>query len=184
MRALLVCGAGLLLAALIALVWLAGHRPATPVASAGDITPTIVEAAPTRARSSSAPPRPMRGEAKVPPSREQAATLAVARLDQALADQAADGRWSASVERDVRDLLASEKGHGGRLTALACKSSLCRVEIAHDDRDSQEAFLERLTYSAPFDSEGLVRRTTGADGTQRTLVYFARQGQRLPRLDP
>jgi hypothetical protein len=83
----------------------------------------------------------------------------------------------------VRDVLAGPMGHGGRLAALACRSSMCRVEVAHDDREAQEAFLERLTYTAPFDSEGLIRRTTGGDGTQRTVVYFARAGRRLPRLD-
>lgn len=182
MRALLAIAAGLLLASLGALVWMTGTRPhpvpRAAIAVAPEPAPLAAEAHPARPVSPRPTTRPV-----AQPTREQAVTAAVGRLDAALAHEPADGRWFSQVERDVRALLASPNGHGGRLQSLACKSSLCRVEVSHGDLETQEAFLERLTYLAPFDSEGLIRRVVAADGTQRTVVYFARQGHRLPALD-
>ena len=183
MRAALVVAAGLLQASLGLLVWKTGTRPHEVPAAARVATPaTPVEVARPVERPRLPVPRPTSSPAPRP-SRELAATAAVTRLDSALANEPADGRWFSQVERDVRALLASPNGHGARLQSLACKSSLCRVEVSHGDLETQEAFLERLTYLAPFDSEGLVRRVAGPDGTQRTVVYFARSGHRLPSLD-
>jgi hypothetical protein len=183
MRALLVVAAGVLLASLGVLVWMTGTRPHEVPAVAAATTPEATPVGIERLDRPQ-PPRPRPTSSTSPrPTREQAVTGAVTRLDTAMANEPADGRWFSSVERDVRALLASPNGHGARLQSLACKSSLCRVEVSHGDPEAQEAFLERLTYLAPFDSEGLIRRVAGADGTQRTVVYFARQGHRLPSLD-
>ena len=181
MRAMLVAAAGVLLASLGVLVWMTGVRPHEAPRAASVVAPETTPVAAPRAER----PRPVAASVTPQsiPNREQAKVVAVARLDAAMAGEPADGRWFSQVERDVRALLASPNGHGGRLQSLACKSSLCRVEVSHGDLETQEAFLERMTYLAPFDSEGLVRRVTGADGTQRTVVYFARQGHRLPALD-
>jgi hypothetical protein len=103
-----------------------------------------------------------------------------AHLAAVMAGETDDRAWSGKM---VARIDASFHGGGAfagsHVKSAVCKRTLCRVEIVHDDEAAHEHFLDAVTGTPPFDSQGFVRPSPSGG----TLVYLAREGTRLPRLE-
>jgi hypothetical protein len=103
-------------------------------------------------------------------------------LAKAFAAEPVDAAWAAPLEARLR--AAFDKAHpaGTELNGLACRSSLCRVEVAHVDATAQWRFAAAMGPLGLFSNDG--RRGAvahGGEGDALTSVYFiAREGQELP----
>jgi hypothetical protein len=192
MRRLLL-GAGLAGASLLGVLALL-ERPPSPAAVPGGPSGAVVAPpAVADATGHAARPAPERRLPSPPPAgagdaaaeepdareRDRAARAAFERgLDDHLAAEAADSTWATATE--ARIVEAVRTGFAGtRVRAAVCKASLCRVELDHDDDEAQERFLARVTFTAPFDGRGYIRRSRPGE-PHTTRVYLARNGQPLP----
>jgi hypothetical protein len=97
-----------------------------------------------------------------------------------MAGETEDRAWTGKM---VARIDASFQGGGAfagsHVKSAVCKRTLCRVEIVHDDEEAHEHFLDAVTGTPPFDGQGFVRPSPSGG----TLVYLAREGTRLPRLE-
>jgi hypothetical protein len=166
-RLLLVVAAGLLL-----LEARAVHPRGSPVRHAGGPA-----AASPRQSTHWAPPRFLMptGPAPSPPMADSAErTTYFAALARAHGGEPIDAAWSQLAEAQLQE-AAAEAPRGFGLGAIACRSTLCRVELAHADQggaDAQESFVGSV--SALFSEVALDSRGP------RTVAFLARAGHGLP----
>jgi hypothetical protein len=91
--------------------------------------------------------------------------------------EARDASWAARMESHVQDVLA--RGSYGKTTVLnsSCRTSLCRVEAIHEDRESSDAFetvhreIEGASYIQHVEPDDV-----NGDGRLRTVAFFVREG--------
>lgn len=77
--------------------------------------------------------------------------------------------------------MALEEMEGSHLLDVRCRLNLCRVHLTHDNGKSQLAAAENIPITPPFNTDGMIR-FIGDDENPETLVYVARQGERLPEI--
>ena len=100
-------------------------------------------------------------------------------LDLRLGREPNDSTWSQRTEMDIATLLHSEGMEGSRVRSTDCHSTLCRVEVEHEDVSTQGQFTDQLPMAPPFDGEMVVHRVDDGLNAPRTLIYVARQGHPL-----
>lgn len=93
-----------------------------------------------------------------------------------------DSDWSRETEGQIVHILESTALEDSDLMLVDCRSTLCRLEVSHDDDEAQLQFLDTLPLTAPFDAEGFYERIDDGDGFSRTVVYLARVDHQLPAL--
>lgn len=110
----------------------------------------------------------------------------LATLETQLAGEELDAGWAGNFQTQLEQGLKSESFAGTRLSAVTCKSSLCRVTLAHDNADMQEQFFEHmLELPVMANTQAYYQREDHPDGSTSLVLYIAREGQTLPlpRLD-
>ena len=100
-------------------------------------------------------------------------------LDLRLGREPDDPTWSQRTEMDITTLLHGEGMEGSRVLSTDCQSTVCRVEVEHEDVSAQGQFMDHLPMEPPFDGEMVFHRVDDGLSAPRTLVYVARQGQPL-----
>jgi hypothetical protein len=67
-----------------------------------------------------------------------------------------------------------------KVVGVECATTMCRVELSHDDPDSQSSLMEKTSESDALNTETFYLFDKEAT-PPRTVLYIAREGQRLPR---
>jgi hypothetical protein len=112
-------------------------------------------------------------------SEEEQITATLDELDLRLDQEPEDPTWSQSTEMEVTAFLHSDGMEGSHVLSADCQSSLCRVEVAHEDASAQGWLIDHLPMEPPFDGEVLIRQVDADSAAPRTLVYLSRSGQSL-----
>ncbi|MBI2892758.1 MAG: hypothetical protein HYY06_04350 [Deltaproteobacteria bacterium] len=91
-----------------------------------------------------------------------------------------DPSWAPAAEAQIVEAVDSDLLQGSSLRALECRMRLCRAEVEHvGDRD-----FELFSRELPTRLDGLPRTTMkrlpSAGGLERTIMYAAREGYRMP----
>lgn len=96
-----------------------------------------------------------------------------------------DPSWAREAKPELAHLLSTYEGQGSRVADVACKARLCRVELEHDDEASYQAFLARALAPGQFNwgSQLMVARDPSTRNPWHMLLFLARSGAELPRLD-
>jgi len=91
-----------------------------------------------------------------------------------------DAGWSAQHEVKISDAFSREEWQQSSLIGAQCKSTVCRVDVLHNDSESEQRFMAGLSGSEAFaDTTGMFQRTENPDGTTSVTLYVARPGQSL-----
>ncbi|MDJ0766231.1 MAG: hypothetical protein QNJ97_24830 [Myxococcota bacterium] len=100
--------------------------------------------------------------------------------DGAIEHEGIDHVKAARHRRQIERLLDGTKTlRGTALSDVRCAKTLCRVQLSHDDRESQDRFREYALNQAPWDTDqfGGVTHREGGFGT---YLYYSVPGQPLP----
>lgn len=138
---------------------------------AAEVAEAKAKATDERAAHTAEPRHPRRDTAEVAHS-----------LDTHIAEEPVDAAWGHSAEASIHDALRAETFAGSSLVRAECRSTLCRVEVAHDDPAAADRFFEQVRFSPPFDRGAGVVTRVGEGASRRTVVYMAREGRALPPL--
>jgi hypothetical protein len=97
-------------------------------------------------------------------------------IDQKMELESRDNAWATGAEAEITNLFNQGSYGKTRLTGVSCRSSVCRVEAAHEDQDSSLAF-EQIRRGIPGDFH-MQHIDPEDDGTRRTVAYFVRPGHK------
>lgn len=111
--------------------------------------------------------------------------LPPAHVDQAIADdfhaaliaQPVDREWSKKTTLLVRETVR-DTGNA-QVVDAECRSSLCRVEMIHQNRSERESELDKLVANPPWNTDGFMQMIES--NPPRSVVYFTRSGYQLPK---
>jgi hypothetical protein len=107
------------------------------------------------------------------------------RFEASFSRQAADA-GAGDARRKIENRVAAILPDTSRLQAVECRTSMCRIEIAHPGLESYQAFTRAafLDPSTRLGDGGLFStvRADPVDGKLVTLSYLARDGEELPRV--
>lgn len=101
-------------------------------------------------------------------------------LSVAMAREARDPAWAETAEKELGMVVKQiqESGvKGATVLSSECKSSLCRVEVAYDNVQTQAQVSDRIR--SPLFSGGEVRRYD-ENGQLRSTAYYYREGYERP----
>ena len=134
-----------------------------------------------RARTAAAPPPPDMPIEERMAQDQVYEQQSVAALASRLAGEEVDTDWAGNFQAALDNGLKSESFAGTRLSDVECKSSLCRVTLAHDNAETEELFLENmLDLPVMSNTQAFYKREGNSDGSASLVLYIAREGQSLP----
>lgn len=104
--------------------------------------------------------------------------------DNALASEELDQQWATNEESGFRDRLNNSALSGTGLGSIACRSTLCRVDLNHATDDAKEELMSSLhSVVGPRRGQVFYRHVYNPDGTSTTVLYVSRDGERLPEVN-
>lgn len=143
----------------------------------------VAEEVPSRARIDTAP----RKDTGTPSPVEDFAPIHQG-MEMAFAGERLDPSWARDARRLVDTALSAHLPDGSRLTAVECRSSLCRVETTHESRNDAKEFTSKSLSdpaSRPWNGSFASGPTSvdALNGRVTQIVYLVREGHELPNLD-
>lgn len=102
-------------------------------------------------------------------------------IDALLQKEPVDPVWSGQVSARIQEVL--NRGKHGRtyLFALDCRSTLCRLEVQHDDPNAASDFANGFPGEvAELFPKIAMGHADEGDGYSHTVLYLVREGYRLP----
>jgi hypothetical protein len=105
-----------------------------------------------------------------------------AQLEEAASQEARDPVWAERTESLIRAAVHTA-GPGSQLAGAECRSSLCRIELAHSGTEAPARAVRGLLSTSGLQGESVVRQIQQGDRFF-SLVYVAREGTRLPPFRP
>ena len=102
----------------------------------------------------------------------------------AFAAEAYDEMWSPNVTSSIEQTFQSPELIGGRLASVECRTTLCKVEVQHDQNLSPEdrfVFENTLLMSLANELPASTMRQVNSPDGLRTEIYFAGKGHSLPK---
>jgi hypothetical protein len=106
---------------------------------------------------------------------QESHTRAVKHLERRLQKEASDPQWTSQMQREVVAAVPVESGSA--LRSVDCHASLCRIELAHEDRRALERFTNDLSNNLHYDMDILIE----PDGESfNSMMVLSRQGQQMP----
>jgi hypothetical protein len=116
-------------------------------------------------------------------AREQGDYEHRAALDTYMDAEGVDTQWSVDTTDVLTQVLASAALAATVVQDIECRTTVCRLDVEHEDRQELDQFALMLPMQV---AEGLPQVTffhdQGADGRIHTVVYLTRQGHSLPAL--
>ena len=95
-----------------------------------------------------------------------------------------DVQWSSKAKAEIENAFTTQELAGASVTDIECRSTLCRIEVAHVDRQPLAEFEILLPKTlAHILPQALMERVELEDGSTSTLIYLARDGYDLPEPD-
>jgi len=106
---------------------------------------------------------------------------ASARLTSEFEGESRDPTWSKQAETTIEKALQSRSHERSKVTSVDCRSSFCRVDVAHDDENARMSFVQEMFAPPTFwTGERVALRTTDARGRSSTVLYLGKDGKALP----
>jgi hypothetical protein len=107
----------------------------------------------------------------------------VSNLDDSLQSEPSDDSWAAQIEAGIAEDFRAGDWKGSKLQDANCRSTLCRLVVAHERLEAADGFVPRMGMLQAFaNTEAFYQTVTLEDGTPATVIYLARQGHRLPAM--
>ncbi len=95
----------------------------------------------------------------------------------------ADEDWSREMNRMIMDAFAGDNLAKSQLLEVECRRSLCRVHVSLGEQESPDDLFRGLLPLVSEELPGaLIHEEEGEQGSSRTVIYFARKGYDLPRV--
>ena len=91
-----------------------------------------------------------------------------------------DADWSGAVTDELQDVLAHPQFSNVSIYQMGCRSTLCRLEIEHDDPDLTVEFELWFAKQVAGVSSRFAMFEQEVGGRAVSVIYLARQGHRLP----
>jgi len=95
-----------------------------------------------------------------------------------------DSQWSEKAKTEIENTFASDELASAAVTEIECRSTLCRIEVAHDEPQSLSEFdvllPQKLAHILP---QTTMDRVELEDGSTQTIVYLSRDGFDFPKLE-
>lgn len=92
-----------------------------------------------------------------------------------------DAQWGNSVETQLISTFQNPALQHSALVNAECRSTLCRLEVAHEDGTDLTEFQSVLAdETAKIAPEGAIQQAVGPDGKMRSIIFLARSGARIP----
>ena len=130
-------------------------------------------------------PAPSDAEREQEAAKAEAAVLA--NLEAAFADERPDGRWSGSAANDIARSLPATLPKGSNVSAVNCKSRMCRLETTHENvqtfAEFNNAAFARAGQSIWRGGVYSAVREQSARGIV-AVTFLAREGGELPVAPP
>lgn len=105
-------------------------------------------------------------------------------IETSLQQEHVDASWSTEASDAIEQTFDSEELAGASLVDLECRSTLCRVEVLHDDSEQltefQLLFPNKIGHILP---QLTLDHVEEGDSSTSTVIYLARDGYRLPRVE-
>lgn len=102
------------------------------------------------------------------------------RVESLLHSEPDDPVWSRDVEAQLQDAIEAQIDPDyGTLVNVECRSSLCRLESAHDDRISLDQFMQNIPEAVGWDHSGMVQIEEQSDGAVVAVLLVNREGNEM-----
>lgn len=91
-----------------------------------------------------------------------------------------DVAWSANAETSLYDAFASLETNDATILSVACRTSLCRMEVSSEETSAdevREALIPRVGEMMP---QGVMHEIDEGGGQKKLVFYMARNGYDLP----
>lgn len=112
------------------------------------------------------------------------ADLRIALMSRTLREETVDHGWARTTERAFLDAAGSRELTGSRLTGVECRSTLCKVDVEHENAQAAELWSAVFPLRiASVSSRVMERRYVERAGHRRSTAFVARMGHRLPTLE-
>ena len=115
-----------------------------------------------------------------PDPEQRAWQTAIHRIEEQYQIEESDPGWSTETELAIEATLGATAPGGDASISARCQTTLCRIEMTHDDAESADALLQQVPDVLRSFEEGVYQRSP--DDPAGAVVYLARAGHRLPRL--
>lgn len=109
---------------------------------------------------------------------EEAATQLAHALDERLDTEPVDPEWKGTVSNKLTTYFAAEHAAGSSVKKAECRSTMCRVEVAHESMDAKDRFVDHVSSMLPPRSQAFVHIEANDD--LDIEVYVLREGQSFP----
>lgn len=111
-------------------------------------------------------------------------------FEQRLALEAYDTAWAGSLETQLQDIFTDQPQlEGNELLEVSCRSTLCRIEIDHQDEKSESELISSIASNnelmSSIDDFYAYRMTNDTDDEEnvdvrlQSVFYIARKGHKL-----
>lgn len=103
----------------------------------------------------------------------------------ALRTEPLDAAWATQAMDAIRQAMSSATMSGTSIHDVECRSSLCRVEVAHENPAARARFIRRFAMLVgPMLPTMTAQPIEAGDGAFASLIYLAREGHDLPPFEP
>jgi len=99
-------------------------------------------------------------------------------LDDELQSIDGDLAWTSDIKSNTLEIIG-DLPIGSMLSKTSCSSSICRIEIIHNDSQSHEILAENILSSIQWDGSLILIPINEGD-QERTLIYLTQEGSELP----
>ncbi|WP_437633330.1 hypothetical protein [Sorangium sp. So ce854] len=113
---------------------------------------------------------------EVSPAQQDAETAAT--LEAAVRSESVDPEWSNVMKVRISEFFKTDKATGSSARRIDCRSTLCRVEVAHESIDARKHFVERMPYMIP--PRSTVFGHVDSEEDREIVLYISREGHPLP----
>lgn len=112
---------------------------------------------------------------------KQAVTERMNYIESQFANEDIDAQWGNNVETQLISTFQNPALQQSALVNAECRSTLCRLEVAHEDGADISEFQSVLAdETAKVAPEGAIQQVVGPDGKTRSIIFLARSGARIP----
>ncbi len=93
-------------------------------------------------------------------------------LDIEFAAEQYDAQWAPAVEEEVWRNFERHQLNDSQLSSVQCRTSLCRIEVTHEDETAEGEFMQVLL-TQTLQNSGSIHRLA-SDESVATLIYLSR----------
>lgn len=105
-------------------------------------------------------------------------------LDNEMSNEPFDELWAPEMQATITATLQNTNFQGSDLLTVNCQSSLCRIDIEHENMNAEVEFLHNFVPTAGYtDTQTFFSRTVESDGRSVMTYYISRDGYAMPLLE-